>query len=180
MSEPYTILHLVCLSYKKNTIGIDERDAVNRLQSSWRRTDIVIDTTIAGLIGTIPVEAALSTYDFVATSVAFVVVPLIVIILVVKFPDALRATIVEAVFDDVAAFAAVAPDATLAAVTPPTRLTTVAVCVPVTSPISDPVKFVAFVAVVAVVGFVAEVAVVALPVKFAVIVPALKFPFVSL
>ena len=82
----------------------------------------------------------------------------------------------------VAALAATAPLATLATDCPPTVLTTVASCVPLTSPTKLPLKFVAVVAVVALVAEVAEVAevaVVALPLKFAVIVPALKFPDAS-
>lgn len=86
----------------------------------------------------------------------------------VKFPDASRRTIVEAVLLEVAALAKLAPEATLAAVTPPTEETTVADCVPVTSPAKLPEKLVA------------EVAVVAFPDKLAVMVPALKFPDASL
>ncbi len=73
----------------------------------------------------------------------------------------------------VALFAAVAPVATLTADKPPTVFTTVALCVPMTSPLNDPVKFVALSAVVAL------VAVVALPFKLAVITPALKLPEAS-
>src|SRR5262249_24489900 len=60
-----------------------------------------------------------------------------------------------------------APAATLAAVCPPTEETTVAFCVPVTSPVNDPEKLVAV------------VAVVALPESAAVIVPAEKLPDAS-
>ena len=67
----------------------------------------------------------------------------------------------------VAAFAKTVAAATFAAVCPPTELTTVALCVPVTSPDNDPLKLVAV------------VAVVALPLKFAVIVPAEKLPDAS-
>ncbi len=84
-----------------------------------------------------------------------------------KFPEPSRATIALAVFALVALFAAVAPLATLAAVTPPTVPTTVALCVPVTSPDKLPLKLPEL------------VAVVALPFKFAVIVPALKLPDAS-
>ena len=87
-----------------------------------------------------------------------------------KLPDPSRLTMVLTVLLLVAAFAAFAPDATFAAVTPPTVLTTVAPCVPVTSPDNDPVKLVEEPAV---------VAVVALPFKLAVIVPALKLPVPS-
>ena len=90
--------------------------------------------------------------------------------LVEKPPAALRLTIVLAVLTLVAALANTAPEATFAAVWPPTVLTTVALCVPVTSPDNEPVKLVAFVAV---------VAVVALPLKLAVMVPALKLPELS-
>src|SRR5207245_6273347 len=72
-----------------------------------------------------------------------------------------------------ALLAAAAPEATVAAVWPPTAETTVALCVPVTSPESDPLKFVAFVAVAALVDV---VAVLALPLSVAVIVPAEKLP----
>ena len=84
-----------------------------------------------------------------------------VIVPALKFPDAFRFTIVFAVFALVAAFAAELPDATFAAVWPPTKLTTVADCVPVTSPESEPEKLVADVA---------------FPFNVAVIVPALKLP----
>jgi hypothetical protein len=87
-----------------------------------------------------------------------------VIVPAVKLPDPSRLTIVDAVFALVAPLARLAPVATLAAVTPPTLATTVAPCVPVTSPLSEPVSDPA------------EVAVDALPVKFAVIVPAVKLP----
>ena len=82
-------------------------------------------------------------------------------------PDALRLTIALAVFALVAALARTVAAATLAAVCPPTKLTTVALCVPVTSPLKEPEKLVAV------------VAVVALPFKFAVIVPAEKLPDAS-
>jgi hypothetical protein len=96
-----------------------------------------------------------------------------VIVLAEKLPDASRLTIVLAVFAFVAALASTVAAATFAAVCPPTALTTVALCVPVTSPDNDPVKLIAVVALVAV------VAVVALPFKFAVIVPAEKLPDAS-
>ena len=73
----------------------------------------------------------------------------------------------------VAALAALAPPATFAADCPPTLETTVAACVPVTSPASEPEKLLADAAVVA---LVAEVA---LPDKLAVIVPAEKLPEAS-
>jgi hypothetical protein len=79
-------------------------------------------------------------------------------------------TIAFGVFPLVAAFAMLAPLATFAAVTPPTWLTTVAPCVPVTSPANAPVKFTALPAVVALVAF---------PTKAPVIVPTMKFPFPS-
>jgi len=79
-------------------------------------------------------------------------------------PDAVRFTIALAVFALVAALASTVAAATFAADCPPTKLTTVALCVPVTSPDNEPEKLVAV------------VAVVALPLKFAVIVPAEKFP----
>ena len=67
----------------------------------------------------------------------------------------------------VAAFASTVAAATFAALWPPTKLTTVAPCVPVTSPDNEPEKLVAV------------VAVVALPLKLAVIVPAEKLPDAS-
>src|SRR5580658_1357011 len=82
-------------------------------------------------------------------------------------PDDVRLTIVLAVSALVAAFARTVAAATFAALCPPTKLTTVAVCVPVTSPLNEPEKLVAV------------VAVVALPLKFAVIVPAEKLPELS-
>src|SRR5262249_5533251 len=93
-----------------------------------------------------------------------------VIVPALKLPEPSLFTIAFGVLVAVAAFAAVVAKATFAADCPPTKDTTVAPCVPVTSPANDPVKFVVLPAVVAV------VAVVALPFKFAVIVPALKFP----
>ncbi len=105
-----------------------------------------------------------------------------VIVPAAKFPDVSRRTIVLAVLASVAAFAAVAPAATFAALWPPMFASTVALCVPVTSPPRLPVKLAAVVAVVAVIAVVAEaadvadVAVVALPDRFPVIVPATKSP----
>jgi len=84
-----------------------------------------------------------------------------------KLPLASRFTIVLAVLRFVAAFARTVAAATFAAVCPPTVLTTVAPCVPVTSPLNDPEKLVAV------------VAVVAFPDKFAVMVPAAKLPELS-
>src|SRR5438045_5623797 len=84
-----------------------------------------------------------------------------------KLPVLSRFTIVFAVLRFVAALASTVAAATFAAVCPPTLLTTVALCVPVTSPDNDPEKLVAV------------VAVVALPLKFAVIVPAEKLPDAS-
>ena len=84
-----------------------------------------------------------------------------------KLPDASRLTIVLAVFRLVAALANTVAAATFAADCPPTKLTTVAPCVPVTSPSNEPEKLVAV------------VAVVALPLKLAVIVEAEKFPDAS-
>src|SRR4030095_365223 len=81
-----------------------------------------------------------------------------------KPPVAVRLTMVLAVFALVAVLASTVAAATLAAVCPPTKLTTVAPCVPVTSPTNDPEKLVAV------------VAVVALPLKFAVISEAEKLP----
>ena len=67
-----------------------------------------------------------------------------------KLPPASRITIVPGVLALVAAFAATEALATLVAACPPTRATTVAVCVPVTSPPRLPVRLLAVPAVVAV------------------------------
>lgn len=113
------------------------------------------------------VSPALSTFNDAAP------VKEAVIVLAEKLPEPSRRTMVPPVLRLVAAFAAVVAEATLAADWPPTVLTTVAPCVPVTSPAKEPLKFVAVVAVVAV------VADVALPDKFAVIVFAEKLPEAS-
>jgi hypothetical protein len=129
-------------------------------------------TTVALCVPvTSPLNDPVKFVELVAV-VAVVALPLkfAVIVPAAKLPDASRFTSVLTVSALVAAFAAVVAVATFAAVWPPTVLTTVALCVPVTSPLNDPVKFVAVVAVVAV------VALVAFPVKFAVIVPAEKLP----
>jgi len=111
----------------------------------------------------------------VVAVVAVVALPLklAVIVPALKLPDASRLTIVLAVLLLVAAFARTVAEATFAAVCPPTVETTVAPCVPVTSPVNDPVKLVLVVAVVAV------VAVAALPFNAAVIIPAAKLPDAS-
>lgn len=87
-----------------------------------------------------------------------------------KFPLASRLTRVLAVFAEVALLESVAPEAMLAAVRPPKLETTVADCVPVTSPIRLPVKLVELPAV---------VAVAALPFRVPVMIPAEKFPLAS-
>ena len=84
-----------------------------------------------------------------------------------KLPDPSRLTIWFAVLALVALLASTVAAATFDALCPPTKLTTVALCVPVTSPDNDPEKLVAV------------VAVVALPLKFAVMVPAEKLPDAS-
>src|SRR5579863_7563997 len=94
-------------------------------------------------------------------------VKLAIIVLAEKLPDASRATIVLGVSRLVAAFAKTVAAATFVAVCPPTVLTTDALCVPVTSPVNEPEKLVAV------------VAVVALPLKLAVMVPAEKLPDAS-
>jgi hypothetical protein len=106
----------------------------------------------------------------VVAEVAVVAFPdkLAVMVPALKLPDASLFTIVETVFALVAALARFAPDATFAAVTPPTVETTVADWVPVTSPAREPEKFVEV------------VAVVAFPDKVAVMVPAEKLPEASL
>lgn len=91
-----------------------------------------------------------------------------------KFPDASLFTIVDAVLELVEELARTTPAATLEDVWPPTRLTTVAVWVPVTSPRRFPEKEIA------VFAEPEEVEVVAFPLKLAVIVPAAKSPLVSL
>ena len=105
----------------------------------------------------------------VVAVVALVALPFKAAVMVpaAKLPEASRLTMVLTVSALVAALAAVVAEATLAADWPPTVLTTVADCVPVTSPESDPLKLVAV------------VAVVALPIRAAVIVPAEKLPLAS-
>jgi len=114
----------------------------------------------------------------VAAVVAVVALPskFAVIVFAIKLPALSLLTIASGVFALVASFASMVAAATFAAVCPPTSLTTVALCVPVTSPLNGPVKLVAIVAVVAVP---ADVAVVALPSKFAVIMFAIKLPDAS-
>jgi len=85
-----------------------------------------------------------------------------------KLPEASLFTIVFAVFALVAALAAVVPEETVAADTPPTLETTVALCVPVTSPDKEPEKLLA------VVAELAAVAVEALPLMSIPAVPALR------
>ena len=85
----------------------------------------------------------------------------------IKLPLASRLTIVLAVLASVAALAKASPVATSAAADPPTLETTVAPCVPVTSPTRLPLKLPAV------------VAVVALPDNAAVMVPAVKLPLAS-
>ena len=92
-----------------------------------------------------------------------------------KLPEPSRLTIVDSVFVSVAVLAKLTPVATFAEVTPPTLATTVAPCVPVTSPTRGPVKLVAEVAVEALPVRLP----VTLPVKLAAMVPALKFPETS-
>jgi hypothetical protein len=87
-----------------------------------------------------------------------------------KLPVPSRLTTAFGVSRFVALFASTVAAATFAAVCPPTKLTTVAFCVPVTSPLNEPVKLAELAAVVAVVAF---------PDKFAVIVPAEKLPDAS-
>src|SRR5579863_10017000 len=107
------------------------------------------------------VSPALSTL-FDALPVKFAV-----IVVALKLPDASRLTIALFVSALVAALANTVAAATFAAVCPPTKLTTVALCVPVTSPASEPEKLPAL------------VAVAALPFKLAVMVPAEKLPDAS-
>ena len=111
-----------------------------------------------------------------ATDVRLAPLPLnrvAVIVPAVKFPEASRFTSVETVLALVPAFAVTAPAATTAAVCPFTSETAVADCVPVTSPAREPEKLVA------VLPFKEFVASVALPAKFAVTIPAAKFPAAS-
>ena len=98
-----------------------------------------------------------------ANSVALIVAP-------VKFPFTSRRTSVPGVLAATAAFARIAALARFAALTPPTFATTVAPCVPVTSPSKAPLKSTASSALKAV------VAVAAFPSRFALIVPAEKSP----
>src|SRR4030095_13820336 len=109
-------------------------------------------------------DASLCTTPAVLNGITVSVVSIIASVTLIapaeKPPVAVRLTMVLAVFALVAVLASTVAAATSAAVCPPTKLTTVAPCVPVTSPTNDPEKLVAV------------VAVVALPLKFAVIVPA--------
>src|SRR5437868_2458017 len=94
---------------------------------------------------------------------------LAVIVPALKLPESSRLTMVFGMLLLVASCAATAPEAMVAADCPPTELTTVAFCVPVTSPASDPVKLIAE-------EIDPVMLPVTLPIRFAVIVPALKFP----
>ena len=96
---------------------------------------------------------------------------LAVIMFAEKLPDASLFTIVDAVLEEVAAFAANSAECIFAALDPPTNDTTVADCVPVTSPDKEPVKLVDVIDV---------VDVVALPDKDAVMTFAEKLPDESL
>jgi hypothetical protein len=93
--------------------------------------------------------------------------PEAVIVPAEKLPLASRLTRAPGVLASVALLAAAAPLATLLALRPPTEATTVAPCVPVTSPASEPLKLVALVAVVALVAFVAVSAAAALKLRMA-------------
>lgn len=130
--------------------------------------------TLEAVVAVVAV-VAVSAVVAVAAVVAVEALPLSVAVMVpaAKLPEASRLTIVSAVLLFVAEFAALAPLATVAAFTPPTVLTIVELCVPLTSPAKDPEKFAAEVAVLAV------VAVAALPLRSAVIVPAEKLPEAS-
>jgi len=148
-----------------------------------------VATALTAGLGTNPVATA-STYAFVATSLASVVLPSMVIILVAKLPELSRLTIVFARSAAVAALAAVAPAAIVAAETPLTDNTTVALWVPVTSPARLPLKFVAVTALVALVAVPVRLPTtlpvklpttlpVKLPITLAVIMPAAKLPEAS-
>src|ERR1043165_8035891 len=95
--------------------------------------------------------------------------PVTLLALPEKLPAASRLTMVLGVGEEVAALAALAPRATLAAVTPPTLTTEVADCVPVTSPLSAPVKFAAEPLTLPV----------TLPFRFPLMVPTVKLPLAS-
>jgi hypothetical protein len=101
--------------------------------------------------------------------VKFVELPLklAVIVPAEKLPLPSLFTITPELFAEVALLAAIVAAFTDVAVDPPTFDTTVAACVPITSPDNEPLKFVAV------------VAVVAFPDKLAVIVPAEKLPVPS-
>jgi hypothetical protein len=118
-----------------------------------------LDNNPAALLCTTP-----APLNGIIVAVLLITVSVILIKPAAKLPLASRLTIVLAVSRLVAAFASTVAAATFAADCPPTVLTTVALCVPVTSPDNDPEKLVAV------------VAVVALPLKLAVIVPAEKLP----
>ena len=66
-----------------------------------------------------------------------------------KLPKKSRLTSVSAAFVDVAFVVSLTLAATCVEVLPPTVLTVVALCVPVTSPVNEPLKFLAVVALVA-------------------------------
>jgi len=98
-----------------------------------------VATTVAPCVPvTSPAKLPLKLVDVVAV----VALPLsaAVIVPAEKLPEASRLTMVLAVLALVAALAAVVAEATFAAVCPPTVDTTVALCVPVTSPAKVPVK----------------------------------------
>jgi hypothetical protein len=95
-------------------------------------------------------------------------------LVLVKFPPLVRFTIVLGVFALVAALARTTPEATLAAVCPPTVATVVAFCHPVTSPASEPEKLMAVIAFVAIVAVREVLAATAAPATAALVaVPAL-------
>lgn len=117
-----------------------------------------------------PVTSPESAPEKLVARLAAVAVPTkleAVIALAEKFPAPSRITIRLAWLELAAEFAALAPEATEAADRPPTNPTTVEVWVPETSPASEPVKFAA------------EPAEVAVPTRFAVITLAAKLPLAS-
>src|SRR5207244_1439393 len=131
-----------------------------------RLVETALETTVAPCV---PVTSPAREPEKFVALVAVVALPLRapVIVPAEKLPLASRLTIVLAVLALVAALASAAPPATFAAVCPPALETTVAACVPVTSPARLPEKFVVL------------VAVVALPLRAPVIVPAEKLPEAS-
>jgi hypothetical protein len=130
-------------------------------------TPPTVETTVADWVPVTSPDSEPEKLVEVTAVVALVAFPdkVAVIVPAAKFPEASLRTIVEGVLSAVELFARPDPVATEEAVDPPTSETTVADCVPVTSPDREPVKLVELVA---------------LPMRVAVMVPAEKLPDESL